>query len=211
MNYHKYVIEDGKLVGKFEEMYQNIEDPWNLVEKHEKEINIDYYKILNYVLKIKNLTNNSNLKTLEIGCGYPQLTNILLNYGFDAYGFDASKTVISKSKKIYKKLKKRIFVDNFNNFNTLKEHNADILIMSDITWYILEDLDDFLEYIKKNLKNKYLIHSLAVYGKNKQKYGKDYFYDLNSMLKYYNLEFLDFCSINNNNDDGHTFFLAKIL
>ena len=33
MNYHKYVIEDGKLVGKFEEMYQNIEDPWNQTKK----------------------------------------------------------------------------------------------------------------------------------------------------------------------------------
>jgi hypothetical protein len=28
-NYRDYVIKDGKFIGAFEEMYQNIEDPWN--------------------------------------------------------------------------------------------------------------------------------------------------------------------------------------
>ena len=27
-DYHDYVIKDGKLVGEFEQMYQNVKDPW---------------------------------------------------------------------------------------------------------------------------------------------------------------------------------------
>lgn len=27
-DYHDYVIKNGGFIGKFEEMYQNIEDPW---------------------------------------------------------------------------------------------------------------------------------------------------------------------------------------
>jgi hypothetical protein len=28
-DYHDYVIKDGKFIGAFEEMYQNIDDPWH--------------------------------------------------------------------------------------------------------------------------------------------------------------------------------------
>lgn len=28
-DYHDYMIKDGKFIGKFEERYQNCEDPWN--------------------------------------------------------------------------------------------------------------------------------------------------------------------------------------
>ncbi|MEP2456342.1 hypothetical protein, partial [Roseibium sp.] len=31
-DYHDYVIKDGKLVGKFEEMYQKCDDPWDRVK-----------------------------------------------------------------------------------------------------------------------------------------------------------------------------------
>ena len=33
--YQDYVIKDGKLVGQFEEMYQNFEDPWEQSVKEE--------------------------------------------------------------------------------------------------------------------------------------------------------------------------------
>ena len=38
-------------------------------------------------------------------------------------------------------------------------------------------------------KKTFLIHSLAVYGKNKQKYGKNYFYDLKAVKKFFKLNF----------------------
>ena len=28
-DYHDYVFKDGKFIGAFEEMYQNVEDPWH--------------------------------------------------------------------------------------------------------------------------------------------------------------------------------------
>ena len=29
-----YVIKDGKLIGEFEKLYQNIEDPWNQYQRY---------------------------------------------------------------------------------------------------------------------------------------------------------------------------------
>ena len=56
-----------------------------------------YYKIIyNYCNQLK---HKKKLTTLEIGCGFPQISNQLLKYGFKVYGTDISETVIRKSKK----------------------------------------------------------------------------------------------------------------
>ena len=77
-----------------------------------------------------------------------------------------------------------------------------------MTWYILPELNKFINYFKK-LKNKYLVHSLAVYEKDSRKYGKEYFYNLESIKKYFKLNYLSSGYIHNVDGDHHTFFLGK--
>ena len=90
----------------------------------------------------------------------------------------------------------------------LQWKNVDIIILSDITWYVLPGLKQFLKWYKGLNKKTYLIHSLSVYGKNKQKYGKDYFYDLENIKSFFKLKYLSSSYIENIDGNKHTFFLA---
>ena len=209
MKYQDYVIKDGKFVGKFDEMYQKFNDPWLLQNSYKKLENLHYRIIYYYCERVRSINKiKKKLITLEIGCGYPQISNKLLTHGFNSFGTDISETVIKKSKRKYPKLKNKLFVSNFLNFDLYNKINPDIFILSDITGYILPELNKFINYFKK-LKNKYLVHSLAVYEKDSRKYGKEYFYNLESIKKYFKLNYLSSGYIHNVDGDHHTFFLGK--
>ena len=208
MSYQDYVIKNGKFVGKFEEMYQKYNDPWHLLKNNIHSQNMNYQIIFNYCYMVKKIRKNFFLKTLEIGCGYPQISNHLSINGFDVFGTDISKTVIERSKKKYPKLKNKLFISNFDNYELYEKINPDIIILSDITWYILPELKSFLKWFKKIKKKTYLIHSLAIYGKKKQKYGNKFFYDMYTIKKFFNLKFLSQTEIKNFKSDWHTIFLG---
>jgi len=206
MKYQDYVIKKGKFVGNFEKMFQRFDDPWCLLKKNKKISNLNYQIIYNYCEHIR---SSKKFTTLEIGCGFPQISHELHLRKFKAYGTDISETVIKKSKKKYPKLKKNLYVSTFLNFPLYEKIKPDIIILSDISWYVLPELKKFLRWYK-NLKSKtYLIHSLAVYTKGKQKYGKKYFHDLKSIKSFFKLNFLSSGYIKNIDGDIHTFFLAK--
>tara|TARA_Y100001958_G_C21206151_1_gene532223 strand:- start:169 stop:819 length:651 start_codon:yes stop_codon:yes gene_type:complete len=206
MKYQDLVIKDGKFVGKFEEMYQKFSDPWNLLKKNKLKSNLNYKIIYNYCNQLK---QKKKLTTLEIGCGFPQISYELFKKGFNVYGTDISETVVRKSKKKYPKIKNNLFVSNFLNFSLYEKLNPDIIILSDITWYILPELKKFIKWYKNLKKKTYLIHSLAVYEKNKQKYGKKYFHDLKSIKSFFNLKYLSSGFIENVGENKHAFFLAN--
>ena len=204
--YQDLVIKDGKFVGKFEEMYQKFSDPWNLLSKNKLGNNLNYQVIYNYCKQIK---SSKKITILEIGCGYPQISYELYLNKFKVYGTDISETVIRRSKSKYPKLKKNLFVSNFLNFSLYEKINPNIIILSDVTWYVLPKLRQFIRWFK-NLKSKtYLIHSLTIYEKNKQKYGKKYFYDLDTIKSFFKLNYLSSGYIENIDSVKHAFFFSS--
>lgn len=209
MSYQDYVIKDGKFIGKFDEMYQKFKDPWNLAKLNSKGGNFDYQIINLYCNQLKQL-KKKKLKTLEIGSGYPFLSNLLYKNNNNIYATDISETVIKKSKIIFPKFKRKLFVSEFINFKLYNKINPDVIILSDVSWYVLPNIKKFLNWFKKLNKKTYLIHSLSIYSKNKQKYGKKYFCDTKSMLKFFNLEYLNITSVKHSirGDGKQIFFLA---
>ena len=205
--YQDLVIKNGKFVGKFEEMYQKSSDPWNL-KKNKFDQNLNYKIILHYCSEIKKLKKSKKLTTLEIGCGFPQISYELYKNNFRVFGTDISKTVISKSKKKYPKLKNNLFVSDFLNFPLYEKLNPDILILSDVSWYVLPHLKKFIKWYKKLKKKTYLIHSLAVYDKKKQLYGKEFFYNLETIKSFFKLKYLSSSYIENLHQEKHTLFLS---
>ena len=155
MKYQNFVIKNGKFIGKFEEMYRKISDPWNLLKKNNKTKNLNYQVIYNYCEQIQ-IRSSKKLTTLEIGCGFPQISYELYLKKFKVYGTDISKTVIEKSKIKYPKIKNNLFVSNFLNFSLYEKLKPDIIILSDISWYVLPDLKRFIKWYK-NLKKKLIL------------------------------------------------------
>lgn len=202
------VFKKNKIVFNSEKLYSNIEDPWNLLKLNKKNFTFKRDVILNLCNFSKAIKKRKKLKILEIGCGFPViLSNLHLNK-FDVHGTDNSETCIKKSKIKYPYLKKRLHLAEFLNFKLYKKINPDIIILSDITWYILDELKSFLKWYKSYKKKILLIHCLQTYG-DKQKYGKEYFTDLEGMKKFFKLKYILSGQFAYNKEEQQTFFLAS--
>ena len=207
-NYQDLVIKNGKFVGKFNYLYQNFNDPWFSIKKNRKHGKLKFNLLINLFLNLVDKFKLKKCKIVEIGCGYPQITNELTKKKFDAYGIDISSVAIQKAKKKYPNLKKKLFCSDINNFKLYDEIRPNIYIMSEVTWYVLPKLKKFLKFFKKQ-KNSFLIHSLAIYDKGDQKYGTEYFVDHDSIKKYFKLNYIASGYIDDLNNDKSSFFVAK--
>lgn len=90
--------------------------------------------------------------------------------------------------------------------------------MAEITWYVLDDLDKFLERLKQYANQAkepvFLIHLLATYELGVQKYGADKFTNLDEIIKYFDLEYLEYGFVKTVTEFDHksqgTYFIAKV-
>ena len=100
-DYHEYVFNDGKLIGKFEEMYRYSKNtPW-----HQDEIeNFPDISISKTILNIKSPYDS----VLEIGCGLGYYLNEIEGMCKNKekiWGADISNTAIEKAGKLFPHLK----------------------------------------------------------------------------------------------------------
>ena len=182
MKYQDLVIKDGKFIGEFEKMYQLFEDPWNQTKEGYVENSISRQIVVNYI-------KSFGLKSIiEYGCGLGKTVNFIYqNTGVNILGIDISETSIIKSKENYPNLKFK--VDDILNIENYPDYEC--YFFSEITWYMLEDkmLDKVFDIMSDKLKGKYLIHNLVFY-KGQQKYGTNYFTNLDEFIKFCPFELL---------------------
>ena len=211
--YQDFVIAKGKLIGDFKGLYENFDDPWNQSSDDHK---WDSRRIIatNYCKRLRKKYNSN--KVVELGCGFGYITENLRLNNFESIGTDISRVAIEKAKKLHPE--SNYIEMKFNDYEKLFNLNPDILIMAEITWYVLDDLNSFLKEIKNFAKNKetptFLIHLLATYEPGVQKYGADKFTNLGEILKYFNLDYLEYGFVKtktefDENSQG-TYFVAKI-
>lgn len=192
-DYHDYVIKDGKFIGAFEEMYQNVDDPW----QHGQARDISYDMVLYLIARHKNKICRKGGKILDIGCGKGAFTSRVKKQCKKAYilAIDISFTAIEKAKKKYRRLN----ID-FRALDIQKKYRDihgkfDLIIASDIMWYILPNFGKILNHLKKNLKkNGFLLIKQTFCKSGDQKYGKEYVSsveDMISLLKYQAVETIE--------------------
>lgn len=212
--YQDYVIKDGKFIGDFEGMYRNFDDPWH--QSREDHI-FDSRKQLALLAcgRLKLLHNST--KVIELGCGFGFLTEKLREQGFESIGTDISPTSIKKAKE--KNPNSRFEIAEYDDFTVMESFNPDIILMAELTWYTLDTLDEFLSalrtYALSRQKPTFLIHLLTTYKPGTQKYGTEKFTNLDEILKYFNMQNLEYGFIKTARDDDPdsqgTYFIAKIV
>lgn len=179
--YQDYVIKDGKFVGKFEEMYQKFDNPWKQLD----EVNNSYSR-LNTILSLRKLEATS---VLEVGCGLGAFTNYLSSAlpEIRIVGMDISQTAVGRARNSYPKLK--FIIGNLKEIEYLDtgEDNPDVIILSEIMWYVLQDLNEIIEKLKRYFSKKYLIINQTFY-RGQQEYGREYFTNLNEMFEYMKMD-----------------------
>lgn len=197
--YQDYVIKNGKFIGEFEQMYRDFKDPWRQTTREQWAI--EKHIAINLIKKLK------AKRVIELGCGLGHFTNRIRRIGVDVLGIDISGTAIRKARRRYPQCK--FYNGDIMDKEVYLEFKPDLIVMSEITWYILDKIDDFIGFLKRKMKNIPLIHLLTVYPKGVQKYGRDKFTDLEGIMKYFGMEYLVWGEINSSEHGRRTFFLGR--
>ena len=132
VDYHDYSIKDGKLIGKFEDMYRySAQVPWHQDKIIERYYGRIYLNVIEYAFekKVKSV--------LEVGCGYGYVLSKLKRNGISFSGFDVSATAISMATELHPDI--NFFVDDLRRLSHKKKY--DLVICKDVLWYVLNDFD----------------------------------------------------------------------
>lgn len=186
--YHDYVIKDGKLIAKFDEMYSEFDDPWIQSTQPNK------YSRMAGIIHVQNFHIKS---ILECGCGLGYYADwIKRETKIVPKSIDISPVAIEKAKILFPDL-------DFETANVatdlLKYKDYDCVMLSEIMWFILPDLKNIFKILEKDFKGKYLIVNQVFY-KGTQKYGTEYFTNLTELIKYIPFTLLGQCEATTIND-----------
>lgn len=195
-------------MGRFEEMYRHHEDPWHQSSREvfasEKAVGINLIRHLQYKMPVKNV--------VELGCGFGDYSARIAATGVNTHGIDISETAIAKAKERHAAMvssgQLNFSVARFNDFDFLKSLKPDLIVMPEITWYVLEYLAAFIEFLKTELPDVFLLHMLMTYEPGVQSYGKEYFTNLEEILSYFKMNYLESGKVNLVTGGSRTWFLG---
>jgi SAM-dependent methyltransferase len=161
-DYHEYVFKDGKFIGAFEEMYQNCEDPW-LQDELSPYAND---------LVLWELAKRKYQTILDLGCGLGKFTHQIWEATkANVVGIDVSPTAIQKAKARYPNLDYRVGDVCSLDF---PKASVDLVISSELLWYILPRLQQFLDGVFSVLhKGGEFIIIQQFYQPGEQQYGSE--------------------------------------
>ncbi len=184
--YQDYVIRDGRLIGEFEQMYQDFDDPWHQTVHEqfasEKAVGI------NLLSRLK--ANHGVHRVLELGCGFGHYSARIAAVGLEVIGVDVSATAIEKAQNQHGR-SVEFAVGSFGDFATIARAKPDAIVMAEITWYVLEHLPEFIDFFRLELPNAFLLHLLATYPPGIQKYGTKWFTSLAEIKNYFGMKYLE--------------------
>ena len=186
--YHDYVIKDGKFIGEFDAMYAQFNDPW-IQSKQPNQ-----YARTAGIIHLRNF----QIKTvLECGCGLGYYANwIHQDTGIVPVSVDISSEAIKKAKNLFPHLHFEV-ADITKELSKYKD--VECVMFAEIIWYILPHLKDIFDVLKSSFSGKYLLVNQVFY-KGSQRYGTEYFTNLQEFIDYVPLPLLGRCEATTTND-----------
>lgn len=169
--YHDLVIKDGRFIGKFEEMYQLFDQPWMQDQQPNP------YSRASAILHMQRFGIRS---VVEVGSGLGYYADrIHKATGARYVGFDVAPTAVAKAKANFPHLDFR--VDEVKNLAHYTDFQPDAILFAEVTWYVLDQLDELFELMLTHYPGKYFIHNLVFY-KGTQRYGTEHFTNLKEFM-----------------------------
>ena len=165
----EYWLDSEKLVmrGEFEQMYQDISDPWGCDENAFSRNN-------RLLLELLFGQGREYGRVVDIGCGLGSLTNQLSerNHNRGVSGIDVSETAIAKATSAYPDVEFRAADVLDRNSNPLESGHYDLIVMSEVLWYVLDDLEGVLGKVHGALAKDGL-YGVHQYFPDTQRFGTD--------------------------------------
>ena len=176
-DYHDYVILGDRFIGEFEQMYQNCEDPW-----HQDADGLSEREPLRRIV-LEEIRSLGPKHILDVGCGLGYFTNQLRQHipGAEVLGTELSKTAVSKAAARYPSCQ-------FQELDALKLHllqkTFDVVVCSELLWYILGDLNLFFKEVASVSHEKTsLVFSQYFPPPEEQRYGRDVIVGVEGFLR----------------------------
>ena len=160
---------------------------------------------------LRSLRRHGYQRVIELGCGFGDFTAKLSQVAKSVLGIDVSETAIQKAHKKHPKL--NFVAADILDFDVYRQFKPDCIIMAEITWYVLEKLNVFKSFLGSEMSGKGIIHLLMTYREDEQKYGREYFTNLDGIMKYWDcVDFQDWGSFSRKEYHGgkRTFFYGVI-
>lgn len=182
-DYHDYVIKDGKFIGEFEQMYQNVDNPWP-----ETKGDMDNNKASLHAKRFFQNLNITSALSLGGGTGDHLAWFLQQNDLCNSCNVEISSTACKISRDKYPSLK----VENKSILSYLenaKLEQFDLIIMREIIWYILSDIDMIYQNLKLNFPGKYILVELTF--PEDQKYGREYFFGIDNFLSKFEFQIIE--------------------
>jgi SAM-dependent methyltransferase len=175
----------GKLVfvGRFEDFYKNENDPWGQKGKDKRLKEYYLFSRQNLLKEIKALPRKGKGRVLEVGCGLGYVSSFLnqkLGTRYRVEGADISPTAVAQAKQTFKNIPFSV-LDITRPLKGQKKY--DVVIMSQILWYILEKLPQAFHNLSGLIKKDgYLIFINAFL--HEQRYGKEIIDGFDGLVRY---------------------------
>jgi SAM-dependent methyltransferase len=166
--YRDYVIKGGVFIGKFEEMYRDVPDPWGCVEK----VNGLSNRLLLSLLQ----EYAPRDRALDAGCGLGVLTALIVKtaQAREVSACDLSATAIEKAKVAAPGV--RFFVHDLGKDPVLPfpDGHFSLITMAEVVWYILPVIQAVCnEFCRLLSPSGRLVIKQAFLPPGQQKYGND--------------------------------------
>jgi SAM-dependent methyltransferase len=200
--YQDYVIRDGRLIGEFDQMYRDFPDPWH--ESTSEEYASDKAAGLNLLARLK--ARHGIGRVVEIGCGFGHYSARIAALGLATVGLDISKTAIERARNLHPAIEFR--VGTFDDYDGLRQQRPDVLVLAEVTWYVLDHLRTFLDFARRDLPDTYILHLLSTYPPGVQEYGTEFFTDLAGIKQFFGMEYLEAGEVKFEDGGARTWFLG---
>lgn len=195
--HNDYIFRDGKFIGSFEEMYRDIGDPWGHGDARDIYYDMALYLLLRHDVCARGGT------VLDIGCGKGAFTARLretLHEDTRITAVDIAPTAIEKAVRMYGSPG-----IEFRTCDISREHrnlgiaqgSLDLVVMSDIMWYILPAFQDICCALKEYMKAEgFLLVNQTFYKPGVQTYGNEIVSTSEEMLKLFGMKVADMVETN---------------
>jgi len=160
--YQDYVIKNGRFIGEFEEMYRNSSQiPW-----HQDETVNSIFSDMCVVI----IRRCMPASLLDVGCGLGYMAERLRSEidGLEnIVGLDVSETATARAKDLFPLI--RFVAGDLKS--ALPENKFEMVVSKDVLWYVLDDLDGYLNaLVARSSRHVYIGQSFPA---TKPYYGED--------------------------------------
>jgi len=134
-DYHDFVIKEGRFIGEFEQMYEQVADPWHCVAE------VGAFKNVLLLAAVTQVRAEVR-RALDVGCGLGALTARLRQAAplAEWHACDVSRTAIDRAERDYPGI--RFFVYDLGQIDRIpfERGSLDLITMAEVVWYVLPHL-----------------------------------------------------------------------